>query len=83
MRANYDPFGSMQGFNQQFQNFMSNPMQYFASKKLNIPVEYQNNPQGAVQYLLNNGTMTQEQLSQLQNVAKRIESNTGFLFHRH
>ncbi len=42
-----------------FASFMQNPMQALMQKKINIPPEYQNNPQAAVQYLLNSGQMNQ------------------------
>lgn len=74
-----DPFGNIQGFNQQFRSFMQNPMSYFSSHRLNIPQNLQNDPQGAIQYLLNTGQMSQEQLSQLQRVAQRIQSMDGFM----
>lgn len=74
-----DPFGNIQGFNQQFRSFMQNPMGYFSSHRLNIPQNLQNDPQGAIQYLLNTGQMSQEQLSQLQRVAQRIQSMDGFM----
>lgn len=74
-----DPFGSLQNFNQQFKSFMQNPMAYFSSHRLNIPQNLQNDPQGAIQYLLNTGRMSQAQLSQLQQVANRIQNMDGFL----
>ena len=58
-----DPFGSMQGFMGQFQGFMKNPMQ---------------NPNEVIQYLMNNGKLSQQQYNQLQNVAKQIQSNPQF-----
>lgn len=73
-----DPFGSMQGLMGQFQNFMQNPTQFFISKNLRVPQSLQNDPQGMVQYLLNNGTMTQDQLSQLQSMANRVQNNPLF-----
>ena len=74
-----DPFGSLQGFNQQFRSFMQNPMGYFTSHHLNIPQNLQSDPQGAIQYLLNTGQMYQTQLSRLQQVARRIQNMDGFL----
>lgn len=74
-----DPFGSLQNFNTQFRSFVQNPMGYFTSHHLNIPQDLQNNPQGAIQYLLNTGRMSQAQLSQLQQVAQRIQNMDGFL----
>lgn len=73
-----DPFGSMQGFMGQFRGFMQNPMQYMMQKKLNIPQQFANNPQGAIQYLMNNGKMSQAQYNQLQQMAQQIQNNPQF-----
>lgn len=75
-----DPFGSMQGFMGQFQGFMKNPMQYMMSKKLNLPqnINPMQNPNEVIQYLMNNGKLSQQQYNQLQNVAKQIQSNPQF-----
>lgn len=75
-----DPFGSMSGFMGQFQGFMKNPMQYMMSKKLNLPqnINPMQNPNEAIQYLMNNGKLSQQQYNQLQNVAKQIQNNPQF-----
>ena len=36
------------------------------------------NPQAAIQYLMNNGQLSQEQYNQLQNIAKQIQNNPQF-----
>lgn len=41
----------------QFNEMMSNPLQFLANRGINIPQVYANNPRGAVQYLLMNGQM--------------------------
>lgn len=71
-------FNSMQSNNimGEYNRFQQNPMQYLMDKKINIPQEYMNNPQQAVQYLLNNGQMSQETLNQLMQKAKML----GFKF---
>lgn len=73
-----DPFGSMQGFMGQFRGFIRNPMQYMMQKKLNIPQQFANDPQGAIQHLMNNGQMTQAQYNQLQQMAQQIQNNPQF-----
>ncbi len=73
-----DPFGSMQGFMGQFQGFMKNPMQFMLQRKLNIPQQFANNPQAAIQHLMNNGQMSQEQYNQLQQMARQIQNNPQF-----
>lgn len=49
----------------QFGQFMKNPMQFLMNRKINIPEEYANDPHGAVQYLLNNGQMSQDTLNRM------------------
>ena len=44
---------------QEYTQFCQNPMQYLAMRRINIPQQFQNDSRGAVQYLLNNGTMQQ------------------------
>lgn len=56
----------------QFNTFQQNPMQFLAQKNLNIPNQYANDPQGAVQYLLNSGKMNQQTLNGLIQVANRM-----------
>lgn len=75
-----DPFGSMQGFFGQLQGFMQNPMQFLMQNKLNLPnnINPMQDPQGAIQYLMNNGMMSQEQYNQLQQMAKQIQNNPQF-----
>lgn len=73
-----DTFGSMQGFIGQFQGFMKNPMQFMLQRKLNIPQQFANNPQAAIQHLMNNGQMSQEQYNQLRQMARQIQSNPQF-----
>lgn len=55
-----------------YTQLMQNPTQVL--QKLNIPQEYANNPQGAIQYLMNTGKISQadynkanEQINQLKN----------------
>ena len=58
--------------NNMFNQFMQNPIQWLMEKQITIPQEYANNPQGAVQYLLNSGKMTQEQLNMLTQKANQL-----------
>ena len=55
-----------------FQNFKNNPMGFLMQRKLNIPQELDNDPQGIIQHLLNTGQMTQQQLNQLQSFAQKL-----------
>lgn len=76
----FDPFGSMQNFMGQFQNFFKNPMQFLMQKKLNLPqnINPMQNPQAAIQHLMNSGQLSQEQFNQLKQTAKQIQSNPQF-----
>lgn len=57
---------------QQFQSFQQNPMQFLLRNKVNIPEEFQNDPKGAIQYLMNQGKMSQGQFNQLSQMAQRM-----------
>lgn len=64
----------------QFKLFFTNPMQFMAMRGLKIPQEYSNNPDGAIQYLMDNGKMSQEQYNYLNgffNQMKRNMPNNG------
>ena len=76
-----DPFGSMQGFIGQFQGFMRNPMQFLLQRRLNLPqnINPMQNPNQAIQYLMNNRVMSQEQYNQLQQLASQIQNNPQFM----
>ena len=60
----------------QFGSFKQDPFGFMMKRRgINIPSEYRNDPQAAVQYLLNSGQMTQEQLTYIQNVARNMGIN--------
>lgn len=73
-----DPFGSMNGFMNQFRGFMQNPMQFMMQRKLNIPQNMMSNPNAAIQQLMNSGQMTQAQYNQLKQMSKQIMNNPQF-----
>jgi len=60
------------GFMNQFNSFKQNPMQWLMKRKINIPEQFANDPHGAVQNMLNNGQMSQEQLNRLTQMAQRM-----------
>lgn len=49
-----------QGMMSQFVNFMRNPLQFLMQRRINVPPQYANDPEGAVRYLLSSGQMSQE-----------------------
>lgn len=65
-------FNSTQNNNimSEFNRFQNNPMQWLVNRNVNIPQEYANNPEQAVQYLLNNGQMSQSTLNKIIQQAK-------------
>ena len=56
----------------QLNSFKQNPMQFLVNHKINIPQQFANDPHGAVQYMLNNGQMSQQQLNSLTRLAQRM-----------
>lgn len=59
----------------QFNLFKSNPMQFLLQRNINVPEQYINDPQAAVQHLLNNGSMSQDTFNILRNTAKKMGIN--------
>ena len=57
-----------------FNSFRQNPMQFLIQRKINIPQQYMNDPKGAVQYLLNNGQMTQTQFNELSKQVAQFQN---------
>lgn len=49
----------------EFNRFQQNPAQYLIEHKVDIPQEYMNNPEQAVQHLLNTGKISQGTLNQI------------------
>lgn len=60
------------GMMSQFNSFMNNPMQFLSQRKINVPQQFANDPHGAVQYMLNNGQMSQAQLNKLTQMAQQM-----------
>lgn len=61
--------------NPMFDSFMRNPMQFLLQRKINLPQEYANDPQGAVQYLMNTGKMSQTTFEALRGKAAQMGVN--------
>lgn len=60
------------GFASQFNLFKQNPLQFLLQRRINIPPQFANDPQAAVQYLLNSGKMSQSQLETLTGYAQQM-----------
>jgi len=63
----------------EFQSFMSNPIQFMAQRKLNIPQQYMNDPNGAIQYLMNSGKITQDQYNKAVNMSNQLQKDPNFM----
>lgn len=59
-----------------YTQLMQNPAQLL--QQLNIPQEYVNDPEGAIQYLMNNGKITQQQYNNANNQLKQLQNNPMF-----
>lgn len=60
------------GIMQQFNMFRQNPFQFLMQRRLNIPQQYMNDPKGAVEYLMQNGQMSQQQFQQFSQMANQM-----------
>lgn len=57
----------------QYNTFRQNPINFMLQNKgISILQEYQNDPKGAIQYLINSGQMTEEQLAYLKGMAQKM-----------
>lgn len=57
---------------QMINQIRQNPMQFLASRGLNIPQNIANDPNAIIQHLMNNGSISQEQYNQAINMAKQL-----------
>lgn len=62
-----------------FQSFMSNPIQFMTQRKLNIPQQYLNDPNRAIQYLMNSGRITQDQYNRAVNMSNQLQKDPNFM----
>ena len=56
----------------EFNKFQQNPMQFLSDRNVNIPKEYMNNPQSAIQYLMNSGQINQRGINQMIQKARML-----------
>ena len=64
------------GLLNQFRGFMQNPAQFLMQRRL--PENAMQNPQAAVQQLMNSGQLSQQQFNMLKQMATRITQNPMF-----
>ena len=67
---------NMQALLQAYTQLKQNPNQVLAS--MNIPEQYRNNPNDAIQYLMNNGKVSQQMYNDANNKLKQLQSNPMF-----
>lgn len=54
------------------QQFKANPMQFLMQRRFNVPQNIANDPNAIMQYLVNSGQVTQQQINQAYQMAKQI-----------
>lgn len=59
-----------------YTQLMQNPNQMLS--QMGIPKEFQDNPQNAIQYLMNNGKISQAQYNNANNQLKQMQNNPLF-----
>lgn len=59
-------YPSQPNFMQMLNQLKSNPMQFLAQRKFNLPQNFQGGPQEIIQHLVNTGQVSQEQINQIQ-----------------
>lgn len=68
-RPNNRAMQTIQAYNQ----FRQDPFTFVLQNRgINIPLEYRNNPEGAVKFLVNSGQLSQDQLNFLTTYAKNM-----------
>lgn len=53
-------------FAQMLSQLKSNPIQFLAQRKFNLPQDFQGGPQEIIQHLVNTGQVSQQQVNQIQ-----------------
>mgnify|MGYP007038176204 FL=1 len=59
-----------------YSQLMQNPTKIL--QQLNIPQEYANDPQGAIQYLMNAGKISQQDYNNARNQLNQLQNNPLF-----
>lgn len=58
---------------QKYNQFRQNPIAFIGQMRgVNIPMEYRDDPQKVVQYLMNSGKMTQNDIEAMKNMAQKM-----------
>lgn len=67
--------GGQPNFMQMLQQLKSNPVQFLAQRKFNLPQNFQGGPQDIIQHLVNTGQVSQQQIAQIQNQLTNMNTN--------
>lgn len=62
-------------FMQMLQQLKSNPVQFLAQRKFNLPQNFQGGPQDILQHLVNTGQVSQQQIARIQNQITNMNTN--------
>lgn len=62
-------------FMQMLQQLKSNPVQFLAQRKFNLPQNFQGGPQDIIQHLVNTGQVSQQQIANIQNQLTNMNTN--------
>ena len=62
-----------------YNRFTQNPIAFLGQMRgVDIPLEYRNDPQQVVQYLMNSGKLTQNDIDAMKQMAQRMGLNLTF-----
>lgn len=64
----------MNNMMQMFQQFRQNPMQWLVSRGMNVPQNIANDPNAIIQYMMNNGQISQQQYNQAAQMARQFQN---------
>ena len=64
---------------QEFMQFATNPGQYLINKGINIPQNQAQNPDQIIQYMMNNGLLSQQQYNQAVNQRNQLQKDPSFM----
>lgn len=67
--------GGQSNFMQMLQQLKSNPVQFLAQRKFNLPQDFQGGPQDIIQHLVNTGQVSQQQIANIQNQLTQMNTN--------
>lgn len=72
MNSLFNELNGPQSIMGQFARFMQNPIGYLMERKINVPEQYRNDPQQAVNYLVSSGQMGQQTFNDLRSKAGQM-----------